>query len=298
MAELLASMTCRFSKILILLPYMEWWTTLEMSNFKPWYWGDIKPSFIYHFTYFINISLKGLSRQVCTIQYYILLISETQHCLWTTFCTLVGRFPGFLERKKIYLFTRIFSHVDKRFFIPVMDCRLSEWSTWSGCDSNCGRGAARRSRHVIHPAANGGAECEALDQTRSCTGEGDCSSRKNREIVSAFSGKYSVFFHENTKKWGENARKTTFSRKCDAPAGQVRPEASEELRRETQPQELQEARHQRPVSFLTPYNNHRLNMELDLVYLGSVAQLYSLAEMPPPPPIWAYINEGAIGHPR
>ncbi len=96
----------------------------------------------------------------------------------------------FLEKKYISIDWKFLDMVN---FFSVMDCRLSEWSTWSSCDSNCGRGVARRSRHVIHPAANGGSECEALDQTRSCTGEGDCSSRKNREIVSAFSGKYSVF---------------------------------------------------------------------------------------------------------
>jgi hypothetical protein len=119
-------------------------------------------------------------------------------------------FSRISREKKIYLYSLKFFHVDElSFFIPVMDCRLSEWSTWSSCDSNCGRGVARRSRHVIHPAANGGAECEALDQTRSCTGEGDCSSRKNREIVSAFSGKYIVSFMKvlkNCKKMRENPR--------------------------------------------------------------------------------------------
>ena len=70
----------------------------------------------------------------------------------------------------------------------VIDCVMGEWGSWSSCDSDCGRGVARRSRHVIHPAANGGAECDGLEQTRSCTGEGDCT-RRNREIVSAFTGK-------------------------------------------------------------------------------------------------------------
>ena len=70
----------------------------------------------------------------------------------------------------------------------VIDCVMGEWGSWSSCDSDCGRGVARRSRHVIHPAANGGAECEALEQTRSCQGDGECS-RKNRATLSAFSGK-------------------------------------------------------------------------------------------------------------
>jgi Spondin-like TSP1 domain len=77
-------------------------------------------------------------------------------------------------------------------FCLVIDCVLSEWSSWSGCDSACGRGVARRSRHVIHPAANGGQECEALEQTRSCTGaDGDCA-RKHRSTLSAFSGMFSI----------------------------------------------------------------------------------------------------------
>jgi hypothetical protein len=44
--------------------------------------------------------------------------------------------------------------------------------------------------------------------------------------------------------------------------------------------------------------SHRLNMEL--VYLGSCVQLYSLAETPqlPPPPAFGLIHEGAIGQPR
>lgn len=75
---------------------------------------------------------------------------------------------------------------DFKDYCGVIDCVVSEWSAWSSCDSDCGRGVARRSRHVIHPAANGGMECEALEQTRSCTGEGDCS-RKNRATLSAFS---------------------------------------------------------------------------------------------------------------
>jgi hypothetical protein len=39
-------------------------------------------------------------------------------------------------------------------------------------------------------------------------------------------------------------------------------------------------------------------MELDLPsYLGSCVQLYSLAEIPPPP-AFGLIDEGAIGQPR
>jgi hypothetical protein len=49
---------------------------------------------------------------------------------------------------------------------------------------------------------------------------------------------------------------------------------------------------------------HRLNMELDTqnlfgLHVQCCAQQYSLAEtlQPPPPRIWAYIREGAIGQP-
>ncbi len=103
------------------------------------------------------------------------------------------------------------------------------------------------------------------------------------------------------KVW-ENARKSTFSRKCDAAAGQIRPEASQELRRETQPQELQEARDQRPVSFFKPIAvyNHRVNVKLDLVYLGSMCIVHSCTHWlrSRTTPAFGLIYEGAIGQPR
>lgn len=71
---------------------------------------------------------------------------------------------------------------DFKDYCGVMDCRVSEWSEWSGCSSSCGSGQSTRTRSITHPAANGGAECSDLVQHRSCRGEGGCSKRAKDKI--------------------------------------------------------------------------------------------------------------------
>ena len=56
---------------------------------------------------------------------------------------------------------------------PV-DCVVSEWSEWSDCSEECGGGTQTRTRTVITPAANGGAECPVLEEQRACNEEPCC----------------------------------------------------------------------------------------------------------------------------
>eukprot|EP01004_Peranema_trichophorum_P007321 NODE_60_length_4100_cov_55.328640_g50_i0.p1 GENE.NODE_60_length_4100_cov_55.328640_g50_i0~~NODE_60_length_4100_cov_55.328640_g50_i0.p1 ORF type:complete len:1365 (-),score=567.13 NODE_60_length_4100_cov_55.328640_g50_i0:5-3496(-) len=50
---------------------------------------------------------------------------------------------------------------------PV-DCVLSEWKSWEACSATCGGGIQRRTRGVISPATDGGAECGATEETSAC----------------------------------------------------------------------------------------------------------------------------------
>eukprot|EP00042_Codosiga_hollandica_P029694 m.166269 g.166269 ORF g.166269 m.166269 type:complete len:114 (-) comp53143_c0_seq7:1326-1667(-) len=49
-----------------------------------------------------------------------------------------------------------------------IDCIVSEWSTYGPCSQSCGGGLQTQSRTVLTPAANGGAVCPPLANTRSC----------------------------------------------------------------------------------------------------------------------------------
>jgi len=54
-----------------------------------------------------------------------------------------------------------------------IDCHVSEWSSWSACETNCGQGQQLRKRHVIQAAQPGGNGCQlGLVEARGCTGEG------------------------------------------------------------------------------------------------------------------------------
>jgi hypothetical protein len=50
---------------------------------------------------------------------------------------------------------------------PV-DCVVSSWSDWGKCSKDCGEGISTRSRTVITPSANGGAQCPSLAETQTC----------------------------------------------------------------------------------------------------------------------------------
>lgn len=105
---------------------------------------------------------------------------------------------------------------DFKDYCGVLDCRVGEWGEWSTCDTKCGRGLSRRSRTILHPASNGGKECEDLEQTRSCRVEGGCS-EKNRDKISALRetamllpGKYSS---QRTTSWDVRSNLKTFVKK-------------------------------------------------------------------------------------
>ena len=58
-------------------------------------------------------------------------------------------------------------------FVPVYDCEVSEWGSWSECSAgpgpgSCGRGTSERRRSVTRPESNGGVSCPDLHQTRVC----------------------------------------------------------------------------------------------------------------------------------
>ncbi|XP_046683225.1 somatomedin-B and thrombospondin type-1 domain-containing protein [Homalodisca vitripennis] len=55
----------------------------------------------------------------------------------------------------------------------VVDCEVSEWSSWGECNIDCGPGVMKRSRSVIRHNHNGGKHCPALVQKRGCLGT-DC----------------------------------------------------------------------------------------------------------------------------
>lgn len=51
----------------------------------------------------------------------------------------------------------------------AVNCEMSEWGEWKGCDVTCGGGATRRERTLIKESANGGALCEgSLSETVAC----------------------------------------------------------------------------------------------------------------------------------
>ncbi|CAL8082428.1 unnamed protein product [Calicophoron daubneyi] len=53
---------------------------------------------------------------------------------------------------------------------PKVDCQVSQWSEWSACSRQCGRGLMERHRTAIRQPQNGGAHCPILDERKSCQG--------------------------------------------------------------------------------------------------------------------------------
>lgn len=56
------------------------------------------------------------------------------------------------------------------FYFPVIDCVMSEWESWSECDTECGSGMMTRKRQVMKTPVNGGKHCPSLVQKRACMG--------------------------------------------------------------------------------------------------------------------------------
>jgi len=51
----------------------------------------------------------------------------------------------------------------------VVDCRVSPWTNWDACTSQCGGGQKQRQRQVVQNPLNGGKDCPSdLVQTRGC----------------------------------------------------------------------------------------------------------------------------------
>lgn len=56
----------------------------------------------------------------------------------------------------------------------TVDCRLSEWSSWTDCSRTCGGGSQERSRKVISHAADGGSPCKGSLRTVQACGVEPC----------------------------------------------------------------------------------------------------------------------------
>jgi len=51
---------------------------------------------------------------------------------------------------------------------PPVDCKVSDWGSWSKCTKDCGGGVSTRTRRVLTQASNGGKVCPALTETKTC----------------------------------------------------------------------------------------------------------------------------------
>ncbi|XP_050420722.1 spondin-2 [Adelges cooleyi] len=54
------------------------------------------------------------------------------------------------------------------------DCRVSDWSEWSGCSVSCGIGEMQRRREVIKHPRGAGRQCPPLLETKWCGSARDC----------------------------------------------------------------------------------------------------------------------------
>jgi len=90
---------------------------------------------------------------------------------------------------------------DFKEFCGVLDCEVSDWSSWSPCSSSCGAGTSNRHRTVTRQEINGGVSCPDLHQAKACREDGGCARQKGghskhdsaalRESAMLLPGKYS-----------------------------------------------------------------------------------------------------------
>jgi len=117
---------------------------------------------------------------------------------------------------------------DFKEYCGVLDCEVSDWSSWSTCSSSCGAGTSNRHRTVTRPESNGGVSCPDLHQAKACRGEGGCernkvmprpiTSKKHRsasalrETAMILPGKYSQLnnFEEDEEKYDVRQNLKTF----------------------------------------------------------------------------------------
>jgi len=130
--------------------------------------------------------------------------------------------------------------------VQVVECKLSSWSEWSGCDRKCGKGVQSRSRVIVqHPSA-GRPPCKPLEQKKGCMGT-RCSKRdkyKNpiRETAGLLPARYfeqrykpdwdvreNLFEHQKSQKysnhWSINAIEDGYQ--SDQPMGSFETEPEE-----------------------------------------------------------------------
>ena len=105
---------------------------------------------------------------------------------------------------------------DFLFVLAVIDCQVSEWTSWSKCNVACGIGTSLRTREIIRPESNGGVQCPPLEEKRTCTAS-QCSKRR-LDKISALRGKIIMKMRNLSRKFDveneKNACKRVASKIC------------------------------------------------------------------------------------
>lgn len=78
---------------------------------------------------------------------------------------------------------------------------VSQWSTWTDCDTRCGIGMMSRYRNVTAEPSNGGDKCPNLKEMRGCMGF-DCTDDERaaikgahaREFIQKYRSLYLLFY--------------------------------------------------------------------------------------------------------